>query len=241
MQTFPEVFRSLPMVFLSLAVLASLRAFVLNAPLPLKMLSGLLIFSFIVETVGLYLRILTPEDKVYQFLYGSDSAGEITQNQWLYNIYNFIAIIMLARIFYYQLSSDNLKVVIQFFYPLFTVFFLWNSFFNQGMLAYQTLTFVAGGSFVMFLSGAYFWELLISSDNEKITQDPFFWFSFGLIVCYGGTIPFHGMFNYLRSNFFDFTVFYYTFISNGFSIFLNILIIIGYLCRKNFQKSSSYS
>jgi hypothetical protein len=95
---------------------------------------------------------------------------------------------------------------------------------------------VVGGSFVMILALAYFWELLVSTENESITRDPFFWFSFGLIVFYGGTIPFMGMLNYLSERFYDFTVLYQLYIFNGFIIFLNSLILVGFLCRKTFQK-----
>ncbi|MBX2957749.1 MAG: hypothetical protein KF846_16410 [Cyclobacteriaceae bacterium] len=104
------------------------------------------------------------------------------------------------------------------------------------MNRFQTLSYVAGGVFIIFLSGAYFWQLLISSENDKITRDPFFWLSFALIVYFGTKVPFYGMFNYLERDFYDFTVFYHTYISNSFTIFLNVLVSIAFLCRKNYPK-----
>lgn len=241
MPGFSELFIFIPLFFVALTAIISLRAFVLDAQISLKMLSGLWMFNFLVEVAGYFLRGLSPEDRLYKFMYEDHVVADVVQNQWLYNILIFVNFIVLAKIFYHVLNSDYVKVTIQFFYILFTAFVMWNTILHQGLFSYQTLTFVVGGCFVMFLSGAYYWELLVSQENEKITRYPFFWISSGLIIYYGGTIPFLGMFNYLGNNFFEFTLFYQTYIFGGFYIFLNILIITGFLCSKNFQKSLSYS
>ena len=82
--------------------------------------------------------------------------------------------------------------------------------------------------------------MVVSPDNDKVTRDPFFWVSFALVVYFGCTVPFYGMFNYLETYHYEFTVFYHTYISNTFSIVLNVLIMTAFLCRKRFPKSFSY-
>lgn len=209
----------LPLFFIGLAAVISTRAFATSLPLPLKMLSRLCLITFAVELAGHLTR-------------------DQNNNFWIYNIFHVFYYIYLANIYYHTLTSENIKMVIPLFYVTFLLFAIFNTLFLQGMHSLQTYTLVLGGSFMIFLAGAYFWELFTSTENESITRDPFFWFSFGYILYFGGTVPFLGMFNYLSNNFYEFTVFYYRNFSNAFSILLSILIMIGFLCRKNFQKSS---
>jgi hypothetical protein len=209
----------LPLIFIGLAAVISTRAFFQGSSQSLKMFSRLCILTFVVELVG----HLTKEAEV---------------NYWIYNVFHVVYYIYLASIFYHTLKHDTVKSVIPVFYVTFFLFVVYNSLFLQGILSLQTYTLVLGGGFMMFLAGAYFWELFVSTDNESIARDPFFWFSFGFLLYFGGTVPFLGMFNYLSTNFYDFTVFYYTNFSNAFSILLSLLIMVGFLCRKSYQKLS---
>jgi hypothetical protein len=208
-------------ILVVLAWVSSLRAFFYEGTLPLRMFSVACLLTVLAETLGYLLR---------------SGPGAAESNHWVYNVYHFLYFMLMGQVYYHQLSGDLMRSAIQLFRVAFTVFFSLNCFFWQGLGTYQTITVVVGGSFIMILAVSYFWELLVSQDNNKITRDPFFWFSFALIVFYGGTVPFLGMLNYLSARFYDFTVFYQVYIFNGFTIFLNSLIVIGFLCRKNFQK-----
>jgi hypothetical protein len=44
------------------------------------------------------------------------------------------------------------------------------------------------------------------------------------------------MLNYLWRRYPEFTSFYYLYFCNSFTILLNILIITGFLCRRNYQQ-----
>ena len=202
----------LPLLFIAIAALVSVRAHVGVYPQPLKILSSLWIAMFIVELLGHYLR----DEQI---------------NHWMYNAFYLAYFPVLANVFSYILTNEKIKVSIQFFYVVFVVFVLLNSIFLQGINALQTLTFVFGSCFISFLAGAYFWQLLISNDTSVISRDPFFRLSFGLILYFGGITPFLGMFNYLVANHVEFAQFYFVYVSNVFSILLNIVIIITYLCR----------
>lgn len=217
-----------PLFFLGAAAVAGLRVFFVPATTPLRLFALLCAVTFAAELLGHYMRQS-----------GAFSDGNET-NHWFYNIFNAFQIFILCKIFYLKLHSDNLRVVIQFFYVVFLLFIIANTLAIQGFVAYQTLTVVVGGGFVIFLAGAYFWQLLVSPDNERITRDPFFWFSFGLIVYFGGSIPFLGMLNYLIQYYSEFTKIYFTLIYTGFSVVFNIMITIGFLCRKDYLKSYSF-
>jgi hypothetical protein len=220
MDTFDQVISFLPLFFIGLAALLSIRVFPGESPRPLRMFAQLCIITFLVELTGHLIK------------------GEQNANHWLYNIFHIFYYVYLASIFYQQLKSERIKLLISVFYIVFILFAIYNTLFLQDLFSLQTYPLVIGGAFSIFLSGAYFWELFISTDHESITRDPFFWFTFGLILYFGGTLPFLGMFNYMSDNFYDFTVFYYRYFSNAFSILLNILIMIGFLCRKSYQRLS---
>lgn len=213
MEDSPHLALLISTALVGLTAMVSLRVYFIRAPVPLKRLSHLWLLWFAIELVGLFM----PESNV-----------------WLYNLFLFFYFFYVARIYFEILEAEWLRVVIQVFYGAFIVFTLINSLFIQGLHDLQTLTYVAGGVFVIFLAGAYFWQLLISIDNQWITRDPFFWLSFALLVSLGGSVPFWAMFNYLEENHYQITVLYHRYISNGFTIFLNVLVIIAFLCRKNY-------
>jgi hypothetical protein len=109
-----------------------------------------------------------------------------------------------------------------------------------GISDLQTGVIVAGSVYMVFLAASYFRQLYHSEESEPITRDPWFWFSFGFLIHFGGTVPFLGMLNYLWRHYPEYTRFYYTYFSNTFTVLLNLLIIAGFLCRINYQKSHRF-
>jgi hypothetical protein len=207
-----------PLVFVGLAAATSLVSFRNNYPDALKKLSVLWVINFCV-----------------------DLAGHITKhyhikNQWLYNIYFWIMYLALAYLYDRQINNKYVHFSIRGFYVLFPLLVAVESI-VFGVKDIQTIMIVAGGVFIIFLSACYFRQLYLSDENEQITRDPWFWFSFGFIIHFGGTTPFLGMLNYLWSHYKEFANFYYLYFSNSYTILLNILIITGFLCRRNYQKS----
>ena len=219
MESLSQITPFIPLVFMGIAALTGIRSFFINAPPAVRMLAFLQIVLFGVELIG-----------HITFLFFS------LPNHWLYNLWFFFWFMYLASIYFQVLEREFVHVSIQVFYVAFIVFVIINSLFIQGVFKLQTLTYVVGGIFIIYLAVAYFSTLFISSENEKITRDPFFWLSFALIIYFGSTVPFYGMFNYLQENFFEFTEFYVVYISRAFSIFLNILVIIAFLCRRSYPK-----
>ena len=202
-----------PLVFIGLSAAVSTKALFTDAPPALKMFARLCIITFAVELMGHLMK-------------------DESENYWLYNFFHVFYYTYLAYIFYQELSGERIKILIAVFIVVFFAFAIYNTLFGQGLFALQTYTMVMGGAFIFLLAGVYFWELLVH-DRGSLTRDRFFWLSLSLIIYFGGTIPFLGMFNYLLENFYEFTVFYHRNISNAFSILLNILIVVAFLCKKN--------
>jgi hypothetical protein len=159
-------------------------------------------------------------------------------NAWIYNLFRGPFYFYLAAFYFQILRSERIHVTIQIFYYCFILFFICNSIFFQGLFTFQTLTVVFGGCFITLLAIGYFLQLLNSPEHESITHDPYFWISFAFVVYFGATVPFLGMFNYLNRSFPAFHSFYFDNVYHFFSILLNIIITIAFLCRTGYRKLS---
>jgi hypothetical protein len=214
-----EMVRTIPLVSLAAAVVVSWRSFLYSFPWPLKLFSMMLSFWLIVQGIA----------------HGMAYAG--IRNYWVYNIFNPLYFLAIAYIYQQQISSATIRRIIVWFYGLFVLVFLSNTILLQDIAStYQTLIVVIGRSFIIFLAAAYFWQLYNDAGEVKVSQDPFFWFSFGFILHFAATVPFLAMFNYLYGKYPGFTKSYYFYFINSFATLQYFLVIAGYLCRKNFQK-----
>jgi len=215
--TSKEFYSTLPLLFVGLAAATSLVSFRYNYPEGLKKLSLFWVFNFFVDLTG----------------HITSHLG--IKNHWLYNIYFWIMYLTLAYLYDQQIKNRSVHLSIKWFYIAFPLLVIVDAV-TAGIRDLQSLVIVTGDIFMIFLAVCYFRQLYLSEENEKITRDPWFWFSFGFIIHFGGTVSFLGMLNYLWSNYKEFTSFYYLYFSNSFTILLNILIIFGFLCIRNSQK-----
>jgi len=213
-----QLISTLPLFVVGLAAAVSLISFRYDYPAPFKKLSVLWVFNFCVDLTG----------HIYKHL------G--LKNHWLYNIYFWMLYLSLAYLYYYQIQGRYIRGSIRWFLMLFPLLILTVSVLS-GIDDLQTIIIVVGGIFMIFLAASYFRQLYTSEENERISRDPWFWFSFGFLIHFGGTVPFLGMLNYLWARYPAFTNFYYLYFSNSFTILLNILIIVGFLCRTTYRKS----
>lgn len=213
-----QLISTLPIIIVGLAAAISLISFRNHYPLTMKQLSLLWVLNFI-----------------------ADLSGHITKyagmkNHWIYNIYFWILYLVLAYLYDKQIENKYIHHSIRWFYIVFPVLIITESI-RHGIGDLQTIIIVIGGIFMIALAVAYFRQMYLSEETTRITRDPWFWFSIGFLIHFGGTIPFLGMLNYLWQRSPAFTHFYYLYFSNSFTIFLNLLIIVGFLCRRNYQKS----
>jgi hypothetical protein len=202
---------------------------------------------------GIFSYAKTPQVKplrvlsiIWTTLFIVELAGHITghfniKNHLMYNIYYPFFYMAIAYVYRSQLNRPIMKKYIDYFIFGFPVFVVLNSLFFQTIRSLQTLTIVVGGGFIIIVVLAYFLQLYNSEDNEKITHDPFFWISFGLVTFFGATVPFLGMLNNIYRHFPMFTVIYSRYVANAFSVMLNSLIIVAYLCQKKISLKSHLS
>jgi hypothetical protein len=215
---FGQIIKILPFVIVGCAAAVSLISFVRHYPSPLQQLSLLWVLNFGVDLAAYIIR----EQGHY--------------NLWLYNIYFWVSDLVLAYLYGTQIRSKGIQQCIRWFYGLFAVLIVVQTAIG-GITLLQSPVIALGGVFIIFLLSAYLWQMYMCEDTEPITHDPWFWFSIGFLIYYGGTIPFIGMMNFLWAHYPGFTNFYYKYFYNLFIVLLNLLIITGFLCRRNYQKS----
>lgn len=213
-----EILRSLALFVFGAAATCSLIGFRYHYPINLKRLSILWVILFLLDVYG---NIL----------------GRTGRNHWLYNVFNWIWYASLAYLYYHQLQSQFIRRIIRLFLVAFPLFVVADSIFIEGIVQLQSLVIVLGGGFVVFMAAAYFRHLYLSEETENIQNDPWFWFSFGFIVYFaGGSVPFLGMLNYLNESAVKFARIYYSYVYLSFTILLHLLILTGFLCRRNYYR-----
>ena len=213
-----QIIVTIPLVIVGLAAMTSLISFRYDYPDTLKKLSVLWVINFCFDLAG-------------HIIYYSDAP-----NLWLYNIYFWIQFLALAWLYDKQIANKYVRRSIRLFLVVFPLLVAGDSMVS-GIGDLQTIVIVAGGVFMIFLAASYFRQLYLSEETETITRDPWLWFSCGILIQFGGTTPYLGMMNYLNKQYPEFSHYYYLYGSNSFTTLLNFLIIVGYLCRRNYQKS----
>lgn len=207
-----------PIFIVGLAAAVSLVSFRFHYPATLKKMSVLWVFNFAVDLAGNIIK----------------SLGFI--NLWLYNILFCIMFMGIAYLYREPIQSKHIRAGIRWFHILFPVLIVADTIF-MGIKELLSVAIVVGSVFIIFLAAAYFRQLYLSEETEPITRDPWFWFSFGFLVHFGGTTPFLGMLNYLSKLHPGLTGFYYYHFCNNFTVIMNLLIIAGFLCMRKYQKS----
>lgn len=215
-----EIIRWFALFVFGVSAAVSLISFYYDYPLNLKLLSILWMLLFLIDVFGNMLGRMH------------------MQNYWLYNIFSWIWYPSLAYLYSRKLKSQLIGNIILLFLMVFPLIIIVDSIFIEGIINLQSFIIVFGGAFVVFMAAAYFRQLYLSEENQNITGDAWFWFSFGFIVYFaGGSVPFLGMLNYLTIHDQQFAADYYYYIYLSFTILLHLLILTGFLCRTNYQKS----
>jgi hypothetical protein len=200
------------------AAIISLRSFRKDFPADLKWLSILWVVLFMIDVGGSILKI------------------ENIHNLWVYNIFGWLFYLPLALLYAKKIDHSFIRKCVRVFAVLFSIVIISDTLFIEGFHQLQSLVIVIGGTAIIILAAAYLRQLYLSDSNDRITRDPWFWFSIAFIVYFGASVPYLGMLNYLWQNYMDFAAVYYYYIYITFTLLMHCLIIIGFLCRTNFQK-----
>lgn len=157
-----------------------------------------------------------------------------------YPIYNSLSIAYYGLLFLsFKSYFENRKIkrLITILLLVFSLFYMLNLLFIQGLIKFNSYTFLLGGLFLNFICLVFFYNLLNSTRNVKIIKLPFFWFSTGLVFYSTGTIILLGLFEFYR-NLPPSTGAQLWSINSILNISVNLLISIGLYWNRNTEISS---
>jgi len=157
--------------------ICSLRSFMAGGERLLRLFSFFLAFTFLGEIFGIMWGAK---------LYHLTSLGR--NNQWFYNIFHLFGYTFLMYFFYNILDQKRIKKVISRLVIAFLVFAMSNLLFFQGLMQLNTYTEVLACFIMVFMSIAYYYQLLDAPQLTQLSRDPFFWISTGVLIYHLGSV-----------------------------------------------------
>jgi hypothetical protein len=167
---------SLAIVLLS--YLSSLRIFRLDSSsIALKRFSLFLLFTFVGECFGIaWPRVL--------YLYTPFGRS----NQWFYTVFHFFSYLFYLWFFFQLLTMRALRKTVRILSLIYILFALVNFLFIQKMLVLNTYSDLLACFIMVFLSIAYYYQLLYAKELVSLQRDPFFWISTGVFIYHLGSM-----------------------------------------------------
>jgi hypothetical protein len=152
-------------------------------------------------------------------------------NHWLYNSSFFVTYLFLPWFFSRFPEANFIRRILPGYAIAFVIFFGVEALYRKPFTELLTTIIVSGGLAVIVFAAFYLWQLYKIEEVKSVQKDPHFWMSIGFIFYYAALAPFLGMFNYLWLNYPAFTKTYNLIINFGFTILLNTLICVAFLCQ----------
>jgi hypothetical protein len=163
----------------------------------------------------------------------------------LFNIFTAAEFVFYSLIFRYHLSNRLLRSIIIILIPTYLLLFILNVSFLQGLSSsFHSYTFLLGSFFMVVYSCFFLYEsILPESINIRLSHQPFFWISIGLLIFYLGSVIINALVEYLtKSDFQQQGIIIYQNITNSLNVILYGSFSIAFiLCRNNRKTSSSPS
>lgn len=115
--------------------------------------------------------------------------GYLSWNNWVYNIFHLIRFPLFVLFYYKILDLTLVKKITLVVAPLIVIFGILDFFFIQTPHLMNSNTVLLTNVFGIFLSLAYFWQMLRSSKIVRLTSLAAFWISLGAFIYCSASIP----------------------------------------------------
>lgn len=129
--------------------------------------------------------------------------------------------------FYYNLFEKGKKIIL-FVNVLFSLYWIINSLFVQGIFEYPSIPRSIGNIIIIILVVLYFYKIMLEAKIVKLANDPLIWINTAILVYYAGNMFFSVLFNIILEvsrEFLKVTAYYYS----GLMTLFYILIAIGFI------------
>lgn len=162
------------LVPLLLGAILSLRSFGQKWAIQYRLFSMLLISDFLVEVITIFI---------------------IHRNSWVYNIYLIPEYLLYMSVFYYELRSTLIRRIISYMGFIFGGLAIFNYMFIQKPYFFNNYTFVLADVIMVALSILYFNQVFRQKEMVKLSNEPMFWISAGVLIFHSGILPFFLSYN----------------------------------------------
>jgi hypothetical protein len=149
--------------------------------------------------------------------------------------FTLIELLIFANFFIKLIQNSTRKNIIKIVTALFFLFFIYRIMTDSAVfrtISYKTLNtiYTIEAVILIFFCLLYFYELFKQLPTLNLLNEPSFWISTGLFFFMSCTLPYSLLENYLRKNYFDLEVEFYSIFYMFYSLMF-IMIIKAYLCR----------
>ncbi len=103
--------------------------------------------------------------------------------------------------------------------------------FNLKSGTFFSLNYTVGNIVLLLFTLFYFYEIALSDRILHFYSERMFWFACGIMIYYLGSLPYFGLFNYIRTNFLELMLIYHRFIT-VLNYFMYIFFVFSLLWPK---------
>lgn len=207
------------------SAIASLKAFRLGWPLPLRFFSVFLITTLAVEILA----------NCWKFWMHSTGYWSFSENNlWIYNYYLVPQYVFYFYFFKQFLKPGLLHNTIWVLAVLYVLFSMANLLFIQKALAINYFTIIAASFIVVILTTAYIRQLITDDNILQLKKQPLVWISVGALIFHAGVLPYFIYSNSLNNSNIGLSLllFYIVLVLN---ILMYTLYAIAFLCTKKYH------
>lgn len=210
------------LIVLTLSALSAGIAMKRGLPRHLKIFAVLLFYTCLVELSVACLQKYLPDG-----------------NLQLYNFFMLVEFLWYAyyfrRIIRFRIVKRSIDVFL-FLYPVIWYFIV---FFIYRVDEWNSLVFVLGATFTIYISILYCYQSFIAEEIIQYRYYSEFWIAVGLMIFYASATPYMGMFNLLTREYKELALLLKTFLRIS-NIIMYSLFLYAYVCqmistRKSFQ------
>jgi hypothetical protein len=163
----------------------------------------------------------------------------------IFNIFTAAEFVFYSVLFRIHLNNKILRYIVILLIPFYLTLFILNVIFVQELTtSFHSYTFLLGSFFMVVYSCFFLYEsILPESISVRLSLQPFFWISIGLLIFYLGSVIINALVEYLtKSDFKEQGIIIYRNITNSLNVILYGSFSIAFiLCRNNRKTSSSPS
>ena len=117
-------------------------------------------------------------------------------NAIIYNIYYCINFTYLFALYRHYIKNDKYKKLLLLFILFYYIILIINGFFENYIIEFLSLPYIAAATFIIISISIYFVEILNTEKVLYVKKNLLFWISVGLLLFYIGNIPFRILRNY---------------------------------------------